>query len=116
MHMGINAVTLREFLEQYLAQHSLSIRKFAEQVEVSPNTISRWLNEDDPEIDIDNIIKLANATNYDPLLLLEIVYSKRLKSTPRDISARILAARIMRLPDLIRSALEELIDRYFKGG
>ncbi len=109
-------MTLKDFIEQYLAEHSLSMREFAKQAGVSVNTVSRWTSGELIESpDVQTLIKVARFTGYDPLLLIEIAYGDDIKTNQPDPSARILATRISRLPKFIRDGLEKLIDGYLKN-
>lgn len=110
-----NMVTLKEVIDDYLKGHSISMRELADRANVSPNTISRWASEEFPNNpDVPALIRLARVLGYDPLVLIEIAYADQLKTDQTEVSAKVLATRIVRLPKFIRDGLEKLIDAYLK--
>jgi transcriptional regulator with XRE-family HTH domain len=116
MHLiGRGDVTLKDVIEEYLARNNMSQRELADRAGVSPNTISRWASDEVPNNpDVPALIKLAKTIGYDPLILIEIAYAEQLKTDKHDVSARVLAARILRLPGVVQDVINKLIDSYLK--
>lgn len=116
MHLiGREDLTLKDVVEEYLARNDMSLRALAERVDVSPSTLSRLIDNANPSNpDVPTLIKLAKAIGYDPLILIEIAYAEQLKTDKSDVSARVLAARILRLPGFVQDVIQKLIDGYLK--
>lgn len=116
MHLiGREDLTLKEVVEEYLARNDMSLRALAERVGVSPSTLSKLIDDDSPSSpDVSTLIKLAKAISYDPLILIEIAYADQLKTDRYEVSARVLASRILRLPRFVQEVIEKLIDSYLK--
>jgi len=109
-------VTLKVFIQEYMRLHGIdSATKFAEEVGVTPSTITRYLNDPHPpQPSFELLAKLSDATNTDFLYLVQIAYPDMVKSRPQDASARLLAERIAKLPSFVRDVIERLIDSYLK--
>lgn len=106
--------TLKDFIDDYMRDHPEldSYNKFAQFTGVSASMIGEIVrNGHKPGIDV--IGQIADATNFDFLSLVAIVYPERSKQNrPSSARAQLLAQRIEKLPAPVREIIERLIGTY----
>lgn len=109
--------TLGDFIFEEMKLRNMSAREFAELMDVPHATINKYLNHGKTETyggkpignpSIEFIQKLSEATSIDICTIMELVTGD---VADRDNRARLLAARIARLP----AEAQKIIDGYLKS-
>lgn len=107
--MTQQVMTLKDFINQEMKRRDMSMRQFAEFVDVSHTTISRTLDPQEPtNPSIDFLRKLAKATGVSFLSLLALVIPEE-EMVDIDTNVRVLAERIARLPEHKREMAETFL-------
>lgn len=105
--------TLKDFIDEYIHDHPEidSYNKFAQRIGVASSTILDVVKgKHKPGIDF--LTKMADATNTDFILLVQIAYPEQAGKGRSSPSSQLLAERINRLPDPLRNMLIRLIRSY----
>lgn len=105
--------TLKDFIDEYMRDHPEidSYNKFAQHIGVSATTIGEIIKgRHKPGIDF--LTKMAEATNTDFILLVQIAYPEQAGKGRSSPSSQLLADRINRLPNPLREMLIRLIRSY----
>jgi len=98
---------LANFIRQEMAARKMSIRAFAEYVDVANHTMQRYVEGNPPTIDF--LAKLAKATKIDLLALVELSFPEVVESTRPSPEALIVAQRLENLPEDIRQVLTQVL-------
>lgn len=109
---AVRAMTFQEWLKSEIERRQMSYRAFANFVDIAPSTITRMLDEKEPQKPgLEVLLVLAKRTNTSLGILVEMAYPEVAAQTRISASAAVLAQRIESLPDDIRLAIESLIRR-----
>jgi transcriptional regulator with XRE-family HTH domain len=108
--------TLGEFINQEMRKRDMSVREFADFIGVTHPTILKFRDHGQTEHvgnpSIDFLIKLARQTNTNLTVLLALAFPDAASLLNVDPSTLILSQRIQQLPDHIRQAIDDLINKY----
>lgn len=97
---------LGQRIKHLLAEHGRTMSWLASQrgIGVSHSTLSRWLQQDDPQIPFGTLIAMANALQADPCELMGIPAARQERNGPK--TARELAEEIRKTAEQLRAMLD----------
>lgn len=100
----------KKFLQDEIERRGMSARQFAEFVDVAPSTVSRCIDEKNPQIPgLEFLIKLATATGVSITSLVAMAYPDLTVTTRPSPSAQILAQQIEQLPATTQEVILAII-------
>lgn len=100
----------KDFLQNEMQRRDMSARQFAEFVDVAPTTITRCVDEKNPQLPgLDFLMKLAKATGASITSLVAMAYPDLAITTRPSPSAQILAQQIEQLPEATQEVILAII-------
>jgi len=100
----------KKFLLDEINRRGMSARQFAEFVDVAPSTVSRCVDERDPQVPgIDFLIKIAKATGLSITSLVALAYPDVTLETRPSALSQLRAQQIEQLPDAVQEVVSAII-------
>lgn len=106
--MAQDGITIQQFILREMDSREMSMRKFAEFIDVSQSTVSRVLDEQQAPT-LEFLIKLSKATKTRLGVLAEIAYPDATDYVDPTASSVAIAKMIEKLPDNVRDAVMAII-------
>jgi transcriptional regulator with XRE-family HTH domain len=102
--------TLQMFLADEIKKRNISMRKFAEMLDVAPSTLSRLMDMDDPaHPKLETLVKLSTITSTSLETLTALAYPDLADTTKMSPTARVVGQNFEKLPKHLQEAILAII-------
>lgn len=100
----------QKFLDTEMQKREMSMRQFAEFIDVAATTVTRMMDQAEPKKPgLDVLIKISKATHVSLPALVAMAYPDVSEATKLSASAQVLAQQIEELPDRTKEIVLALI-------
>ena len=97
---------ISKFIDTYIKSHSMNFTTFGELVGVSHTTVRRWTKAES-QPDLDQLVKISEATRVELCYLVELIYPQPARSVDPDTLR--LAESIGQLPVEMKEMVDSII-------
>lgn len=102
--------TLQNFILDEIKKRQMSMRKFAEALDIAPSTLSRILDTKNPsQPTIETLIKLAEMTHTSLETLTALAYPDLADATKMSPTARVVGQNFEKLPEDLQNTIMTII-------
>jgi transcriptional regulator with XRE-family HTH domain len=102
-------MTLAEYIQAYIKEHSLTIREFSRNCGLSHTMINGIMNDPKPKPSLDTLEKISNYTGIKLISVLKMAYPESFDVDESEVTSDVVAQAFKNAPENVQDVILRLV-------